>query len=385
MNNQQRRSHPLAGVFSLFGYVLAVILIAIGCGKDYTAEVGPTVTKPSSSTNPCPCSTDPGTTTTSPGNATSSPGSNTTTSPGTTTTSPGSTTTNPNNQAPLDTLNVPAPTFSPNGGNFRQSAAVRISATIIPNGALIEYSVDNGDTWVTGQQLNLTKGAKIFARLRSGKKVSPVSSAQFNVYYERMLIIGNSIMLHQPDPTRGWLNTNGMAASAPEKDFVHLLAARLQALNPAMTYRLQSGGDFERYYSTSGYSSQELSDALQQYKPDLIVVRIGENVDQSEVLSRNFDKYYRELLDLLNYGQPVRIVCTTSVWWQNRSDPIVRKVVTEKGYSLVDLDCIVGQTQYFATQYKDKGVAEHPNDAGMQVIANMIWSKIQGLTESGCP
>ncbi|MBD2700012.1 SGNH/GDSL hydrolase family protein [Spirosoma sp. BT702] len=285
----------------------------------------------------------------------------------------------------MDTLNVPAPVFSPNGGNFHMNVAVRMSANVVPTGAMIEYTVDNGTTWITGQQLNLTKGAKIFARLRSGKKVSPVSSAQFSVFYERMLIIGNSTMMHKPDPTRGWLNTNGMAASAPEKDFVHLLAARLQALNPAMTYLLQSGGDFERYYSTSGYSSQELSQTLQQFKPDLIVLRIGENVDQAEVLSRNFDKYYRELLDLLNYGQPVRIVCTTSVWWQNRSDPIVRKVVTEKGYSLVDLDCIVGQTQYFATQYKDKGVAEHPNDAGMQVIANMIWSKIQGLAESGCP
>ncbi|GAB3987737.1 hypothetical protein GCM10028807_08840 [Spirosoma daeguense] len=257
------------------------------------------------------------------------------------------------------------------------SVSVKLTAAIIPTGAIIEYSIDNGTNWINSQQFTLTTGGKFLARLRSGNRVSPVSSAQFGIYFQRMLVIGNSIMMHQPDPTRGWLNANGMAASAPDKDFVHLLTAKLQTLHPPMTVRLQSGGDFERYYGTSGYSSAELLATLQEYKPDLIIVRIGENVAQGEAIQRDFQKYYRQLLEQLNYGQPVRIVCTTSVWWQNVSDPIIRKLVAEKAYTLVDLDCIVGQTQYFATQYKDKGVAEHPNDAGMQLIADLIWGKLQ--------
>ena len=46
---------------------------------------------------------------------------------------------------------------------------------------------------------------------------------------DRVLFLGNSITLHGVHKPYGWLNYCGMAASVPEKDYVHVLAAALEA------------------------------------------------------------------------------------------------------------------------------------------------------------
>ena len=44
---------------------------------------------------------------------------------------------------------------------------------------------------------------------------------------KKILVVGNSILRHGPCKEIGWERDWGMAASAPEKDFVHLLYAML--------------------------------------------------------------------------------------------------------------------------------------------------------------
>ena len=48
----------------------------------------------------------------------------------------------------------------------------------------------------------------------------------------RVLFVGNSITLHGPRPQIGWTNNWGMAASARDKDYVHLLQKRIAAAQP---------------------------------------------------------------------------------------------------------------------------------------------------------
>ncbi|WP_420147475.1 SGNH/GDSL hydrolase family protein, partial [Spirosoma sp.] len=314
--------------------------------------------KPDTVGQNCPCPTPGGSSTIV------TPGSSTTASP-----------TQPNQ---ADTLRVQPPRFSPDGGSFYMSTNVKLTADSLPPQALIEYSADNGETWQTGSQFTLTKGGKILTRIRAGTRLSRNREATFSIYFKRMLIIGNSIMSHGPAPELGWYNHNGMAASAPEKDFVHLLTGYFQQIYPAMTMRLQAGTGLEQKFGTPNYSVDEFNRAMQEFKPDLIIVRLGENVDDGQVLNRNFELHFRQLLDrLVSYDQSVRIICTTSVWYKPNFDAVVRKVTPERGCTLVDLGSMVGQAQCFASQYANPGVAAHPNDTGMRYIADMIWRKIQ--------
>lgn len=278
----------------------------------------------------------------------------------------------------VDAIALPTPRILPNGGTFHVSTAVELTADTLPTGAVIEYSLDKGQTWQAGQQFALISGGEVLARLRAGNKVSPTQTALFRLYFERMLVIGNSIMFSPPLPDLGWYNSNGMAASVPEKDFVHLLTANLETLYKPLQSKQQDGGNFELNFGTANYNPDEFLPIIRAFKPDLIVVRIGENINESRVQSFDLEGQYRTLLEkLASADQPSKIVCTTSVWYHPQADAVIRKVTAGKSYSLVDLSCLVGQSQYFASQYAVPIIAAHPNDAGMQRIADLIWEKIQ--------
>lgn len=275
---------------------------------------------------------------------------------------------------------LPIPTFSPQSGTFAYGTGINLTVTKLPVGAVIEYSYDNGKTWIPGDKAPVLSVQPVLSRTRINDLTSIPSQATFAPFYKRMMVVGNSIMDHAPLPAKGWFNHNGMAASAPEKDFVHILTARLARQYPQVAVRLVSGGNFERDFGKSDYSINEFNEPLQQFKPDLILIRLGENVEEGDVLSpRDFETQFRRLLErFTNYsGQPVKIVCTTSVWKRPQTDIIIRRVANEKGITLIDLSAMVDQEQYFAfNQYKDIGVAAHPNDNGMQRIADLIWAKL---------
>ncbi|MEZ0611757.1 SGNH/GDSL hydrolase family protein [Fibrella sp. WM1] len=194
--------------------------------------------------------------------------------------------------------------------------------------------------------------------------------------FARTLIIGNSIMLHLPQQNLGWPYSHGMAASAPQADFVHLLTANLQRRLPSASVALANGGDFEQGYWT--YDLSQLDNAFVS-KPDLVVVRISENINDSFVEAKNFEFHYNRLLDYIVAHSAVnaKIVCSTSFWNNPKSDAVIRKVATKRGYAVACLCGLVGRPEYMATQFSNPGVAVHPNDKGMAEIARLLWKSIQ--------
>jgi len=218
-------------------------------------------------------------------------------------------------------------------------------------------------------------GGPLLTRIRLGSKTTRSRSVPFSVYFNRVLVIGNSIMSHAPDPSIGWANFNGMAASAPEKDFVHILSRRLQLLQPSVIVKILSGGDFERnfaQFNIAGWNEPP------QFAPDLVIIRIAENFDENSVDRLNLEKYYRDMLaKVVSNSKTVKVVCSSSFWYQPRTDAIIRTVAAGQGYPTADLCKLVGRPEFMATQYKDIGVARHPNDAGMQQIADLLWEAIQ--------
>lgn len=89
-----------------------------------------------------------------------------------------------------------------------------------------------------------------------------VKSAVRNDGGVRIVFIGNSITLHEKAPQIGWHNEWGMAASAAEKDYVHLVTAEIERrLGCKADVRVRNLADFERGFKTYDFAQiQDLVD-----------------------------------------------------------------------------------------------------------------------------
>ena len=92
----------------------------------------------------------------------------------------------------------------------------------------------------------------------------------------RILVVGNSITRHGPNKEIGWERDWGMAASAPEKDYVHRLFAMLTASGKDVFMRVSQCSHWERSFFQESILSDY--DADRAFDANFIVFRLGENV-----------------------------------------------------------------------------------------------------------
>ncbi len=276
---------------------------------------------------------------------------------------------------------LPAPVLSPQGGNQPFGSVIQLSVPDAPVGAETEYSWDGGANWIKGSQVALYATGRLQTRTKLANRVSNQVEATFAPYYRKVFILGNSITQISEAPSIGWFGNWGMAASASDKDYVSLLTTKLKERNAGVEVKTLSGGNFERNYLTFNYED-ELDKHIREFGvPDLIIVRVAENVDESQVLTNDFKSNYQTLLNhLTQYSGPVRVVCTTSFFVnQPSTNRLITEVANANGYPVADMATLAGKDQYKPAPgiFTDPGVASHPGDAGMQAIADLIWAKAQ--------
>lgn len=196
----------------------------------------------------------------------------------------------------------------------------------------------------------------------------------------KILFLGNSITLHGPAPNIGWSGNWGMAASAQEKDFAHLVIARLaEATGNKPEAMIDNVADFERRYDTFDVSTV-LKKQL-DFKADIVVVAIGENVPAfpSEDSKAKFRAAVAGLLAALKKSGSPAIVVRSCFWPDKTKDGILRETCTEAGGAFVDISSLSQDESHFARserKYEHAGVAAHPGDKGMQAIADAVWKAI---------
>jgi hypothetical protein len=188
---------------------------------------------------------------------------------------------------------------------------------------------------------------------------------------KKVLIIGNSIVRHPPRPEIGWNNNWGMAASALDSDFVHILQRELQPYGAELKF--ENLADFERGYKTFDF---DRLDSFTSFKPDLIVVRLAENVDDSAAVPDNFISHYDTLLHRLDpVGNAVKVIC--GGWWYNANiNRLLRNYAQDNDYTFLDQAILNNDSTIATGQFKNRDVGIHPNNLGMRMIANDIWSVI---------
>ena len=189
----------------------------------------------------------------------------------------------------------------------------------------------------------------------------------------RVLVYGNSIALHAPKADIGWTNCWGMAASAAEKDFAHLVVAGLEErLGKRADFRIRNLAVLERNFTTNVASVVEI-DGDVAWNPDYVVIAIGENTPNITAL--NAVAFRRFMADLAHpfARQGDRIVMRSPFWRNEEKARCIEWAAKETGSVYVDAGHLGADVENKAIGlFAHDGVANHPGDLGMRRLADLI-------------
>ncbi len=238
-----------------------------------------------------------------------------------------------------------------------------------------------GDAWrqAHATRLNLPLTNAPGSPVSNTPSPAPAGAAQPEVKssaVRRILFLGNSITLHGPKPDIGWTNNWGMAASAEDKDYVHLVAqafARHTSTTPEI--RVRNIADFERQYAT--YPVEEQLKELFAFDPDLVVLAIGENVPAlaSDAAKAQFQQGVVRILNSALAKRRPMIVVRSCFWPDAAKDQALRAAAAATEARFVDVGDLGRDPTHAARAertFAHDGVAGHPGDKGMKALSDAI-------------
>ncbi|GAB3973857.1 hypothetical protein GCM10028806_28600 [Spirosoma terrae] len=208
--------------------------------------------------------------------------------------------------------------------------------------------------------------------------------------FNRAVFVGNSITKHPPAPGIGWLYYWGMAASAEDKDFVHLMLAALRTANPNLQhYITYDGAYFEGNYLAGipdnlykAFYTDNVEAAFGAGNlADFIGVYISENLDNGAFNETQFRAQLDKLLASIPHTSNCTIQFRNSFWdGQNLSNAAIQQYCLDKGYKFVDISSIRELSQYMSPDVD----GHHPNDAGMAALASLQLEQLKTTSGANC-
>ncbi len=197
----------------------------------------------------------------------------------------------------------------------------------------------------------------------------------------KILFIGNSITLHGVKEDIGWHGCWGMAASSREKDYVHQVMRMVREIVPDAEYIIAQVADWERGYWKAPTEFEFLNTAA-AYDADIIVVRLGENVQPKELEAHDLTEAFCRLFDFLDPKQNKKLIVTNEFWANDLKDGCIEEACRRRGVQMLDISHLGAQDDMMAIGlFEHRGVAIHPGDKGMLRIAEIIFEKIKEMLE----
>ncbi len=193
----------------------------------------------------------------------------------------------------------------------------------------------------------------------------------------RILFVGNSITWHPVKEEIGWMNEWGMAASCEENDYVHQLMKKVKSINPDAQHKVAWAVAWEREY----WDAVHLV-AFKEYlnfEPDIIIIKIGENVSAEHNDEYPYEHYYKSLIDYINPEQKSKVIICTGFWKRGVIDDVVRKTALGCGYPLIELNHLDIDEMKAHDTYGNSAPANHPGDRGMGAIADEIFAQLKEI------
>jgi hypothetical protein len=199
--------------------------------------------------------------------------------------------------------------------------------------------------------------------------------------FQKVLFLGNSITLHGPAPKIGWVGNWGMAASAADKDFVHIVTRSLaRASGDEPETMVKNVATFERQYAD--YDLRANLRGAFDFKADLVIVAIGENVPglASEKEKSLFGASVEKLLKEVRSDRHPTIIVRSCFWPNRAKDEALRQACQQVEGTFVDISGLSKDASNYARSERDfqhAGVAAHPGDRGMRAIADAILKALE--------
>lgn len=186
---------------------------------------------------------------------------------------------------------------------------------------------------------------------------------------QRIMFVGNSLTLHTPYPAVGWHGYWGMAASQPDKDYVHRVQLGVTAKQGSIVEIAIVRADIP-------FPDANIATKIQAFQPDIIVVQMGNNALPTVPLD-----VWRTQYQAIAQASSARLI-VVGLWGIVAGDvreDYVKTIATEIGAQFVSIeDLYSAETTADAATFADVGVQWHPGDAGMQMIADRIVAAIYG-------
>lgn len=184
----------------------------------------------------------------------------------------------------------------------------------------------------------------------------------------RVLILGNSILKHGPNNEIGWNYDWGMAATSPDKDFLHVYNKLMQTSNKYNYVDIYSK-NIASWENDFSYNLNEYVD-ISTLTYDILIVRLGENVT-------NTFEYYNALHTMINFfkTQNTKVILTGIIWENSIKENIHRQLSLDYGYDYISFEDFRNDSQNFSwNMFNNGAVSAHPSNQGMQNIAELLFN-----------
>ncbi len=194
----------------------------------------------------------------------------------------------------------------------------------------------------------------------------------------RVMFVGNSVTRHEPNLNIGWNFNHGMAASAPERDYVHIVESAVLEKYPNAEFCVVQASAWELKFKNCDIDA--LFCPAKDFAPDLIITLIGANIPKADFTKEDFIAEMGKLHSYLAGGKDVHKIQGTNLFGNAQKTEAIKEYCEISHSLCADVSDLCENEENLAIgKFEHKGVALHPGDLGMKRIAERIIEKINGI------
>lgn len=211
------------------------------------------------------------------------------------------------------------------------------------------------------------------------KNIVPATNQNINWFFKyggeglKILFVGNSTSKHGPKPSIGWTRDCGMAASCTEKDYVHLVAQKAKEYDCELSFAILQVASFECDFRAESFDYKTEYKKVLDYHPDIVVMLFGTNVPRTYDTAdgdNGFEQAYEDMRNYLDYDKKAKFFHIEQFWIRDKVGANRKTVADRYNEPFIYMGDI-------RTAEETHGEFNHPNDYGMQCIADLIWQNIE--------